>query len=95
MWGRQIAGMYPDIQDRDDDSTALAALELLKELVWAVPLVFAAIGYYVLEFRGWNLAFFIAMCVLGSVCLAIYSIVEFRERRAKGLKAKPKTHEPQ
>ena len=92
MWARQIASMHPDIQDRDDDSTALAALELPKELVWAVPLVFAAIGYYVLEFRGWNLAFFISMCVLGSVCLAIYSIVEFHERRGRKLKAKLNLH---
>ena len=80
--------MYPDIRDRDHDSTAIAAIELLKELVWVLPLGFCAAGYYLFELRGWNLALFVALCIVGSLCLAVYSVAEYRERRARSSGAK-------
>lgn len=77
--------MYPDIKDRDDTAKHAAA-HWLPDLIWVVPAGLCALGYYLLDLRGWMLALFTAMSIAATTCFSFYFFASYRERRAKARK---------
>jgi multisubunit Na+/H+ antiporter MnhC subunit len=77
--------MYLDIKDRDD-TAEYAAAQWLPELIWVIPAGLCALGYYLLDLRGWMLALFVAMSIAATACFASYFLAGYRERRAASRK---------